>query len=768
MQKAVSITIIIFFVIFYHSVSIVSSVDTLKQGDTLNSSADLVSANRVFTLGFYSPQNTNRSYLGIWFTHNTYGYGPIWLCNRDKPITDNSGVLTISSTMKLIINSSGGDPIDLYANENGMNITATLLNSGNFVVKEMSINGPGDKVLWQSFDYPTDTLLPGMKIGVNHRTRRNWSITSWLSENNPVAGDFMLEWDPSRHRLIIRRRGVVYWTSGDLKDYINEGRPDLKLKKFENIGYEYNPYNFVYNFVNVTNDDEDYMSYFLEIDPDRTPDLRKNSGWKLNYDGYVYDIDNRIIVDVKRCYGYNTEVGCELWEQPNCRNHKETFVLKSGHFRPTDSYIYDNKSSLTESDCRRKDSQFVQSLDGVKIYVLISEPANKRKKKKKIWIVMAVVITVVLLLLGCSWLIMRKIKQGKWKEEVDKLMTLEDNDRGNGHDLRLFTYSSILAATNSFSSENKLGGGGFGPVYMGKMVEGREITVKVLLRRSDQGLLEFKTELILISNIQHVNLVKLLGFCIHGDEKMIVYDYMPNKSLDFYLFDPAKKELLNWDTRFNIIEGIAQGLLYLHKYSRLRIIHRDLKAGNILLDENMNPKISDFGLAKIFKQNVMEANTNRRVGTYGYMAPEYAMQGIYSVKSDVYSFGVLVLEIVSGQKNNSFHNEEGPLNLVEYAWELWSKDAALELVDPTLKSSRSHIDQLQRCIHVGLLCLENRATDRPTTEDVVSMLKNETMMLPMPKCPAFVSGSSVVYELENVKSEKFSANGLSMSAVDGR
>ncbi|KAL2453504.1 G-type lectin S-receptor-like serine/threonine-protein kinase [Abeliophyllum distichum] len=300
------------------------------------------------------------------------------------------------------------------------------------------------------------------------------------------------------------------------------------------------------------------------------------------------------------------------------------------------------------------------------------------------------------------------------------------------------------------------------------MVEGREIAVKVLSRSSDQGLLEFKTELILISKIQHVNLVKLLGFCIHGDEKMIVYDYMPNKSLDFFLFDPAKKELLNWDTRFNIIEGIAQGLLYLHKYSRLRIIHRDLKASNILLDDNMNPKISDFGLAKIFKQNVIEANTNRRVGTYGYMAPEYAMQGIYSVKSDVYSFGVLVLEIVCGQKNNSFHNEEGPLNLVEYAWELWSKDAALELVDQTLKSSCSHIDQLQRCIHVGLLCLENRATDRPTIEDVLSMLKNERMMLPMPKFPAFVSGSSVVYELENGKSQKFSANGLSMSAIDGR
>ncbi|KAL2547940.1 Curculin-like (mannose-binding) lectin family protein [Forsythia ovata] len=409
MQKAVSITKTIFLVIFYHSLSIVSSVDTLKQGDRLSSSTYLVSANGVFTLGFYSPENTHNSYLGIWFTDDTYG--PIWLWNRDKPIIENSGVLTISSTMKLIINSSGGDPIDLYANENGMNITATLLNSGNFVVKEMSINGSGDGFLWQSFDYPTDTLLPGMKLGVNHRTGRNWSITSWFSQNNPVAGAFTLEWDPSRHRLIIRRRGVLYWTSGDLKDYIDEDRPDLKLKKFENIGYGYDPYNFIYNFVNVTNDDEDYMSYFLEIDPDRTPDFRKISGWKLDDDGYIYGHDRIIIVDVRSCYGYNTELGCELWE---CRNYKEKFDLRSGHFLADYTYSsYDNNSGLTGSDCRgycwnncecvgyseisepgcvywKKKSSFVQSLDGSSfvqsqdgmesgIYVLISEPANKSK-----------------------------------------------------------------------------------------------------------------------------------------------------------------------------------------------------------------------------------------------------------------------------------------------------------------------------------------------------------------------------------------------------
>ncbi|KAL2525288.1 G-type lectin S-receptor-like serine/threonine-protein kinase [Abeliophyllum distichum] len=510
MQKAVSITITIFFVILYHSVSIVLSVDTLKQGDRLNSSSYLVSANKVFTLGFYIPENTNNSYLGIWFTVNTYG--PIWLFNRDKPITDNSGVLTISSTMKLIINTSGGDPTDLYANENGMNITATLLNSGNFLVKEMSINGFGDKVLWQSFDYPTDTLLPGMKLGVNHSTGRNWSITSWFSENNPASGAFTLEWDPSRHRLIIRRREVVYWTSGDLKDYIDEDRPDLKLKKFENIDYSNDPDHLIYNFVNVTKDGEDYMSYFLETNPNRTPDYINISGWKLNYEGFLrdHDTDRMIIVDVRRCYGYNIEVGCELWEQPKCRNHKEKFDFRSGHFLPsyTDS-SYGNNSGLTGSDCRDncwkdcecvgylagsesgceywkgKDSTFVQSLDGLehKKYVLTSEPENKRKKKKKIWIVIAVVITVFLLLLGCSWFIVCKIKQGKWKEELDKLMTLEDNAGGKGHDLRLFTYSSILAATNSLSSENKLGGGGFGPVYKVNL-NGKTFFILVLFSRT--------------------------------------------------------------------------------------------------------------------------------------------------------------------------------------------------------------------------------------------------------------------------------------------
>nr|XP_011462045.1 PREDICTED: putative cysteine-rich receptor-like protein kinase 35 [Fragaria vesca subsp. vesca] len=253
------------------------------------------------------------------------------------------------------------------------------------------------------------------------------------------------------------------------------------------------------------------------------------------------------------------------------------------------------------------------------------------------------------------------------------------------------------AATCNFSDKNKLGQGGFGPVYKGKFVTGQEIAVKRLSKRSAQGISEFKNKLIIIYGLQHTNLVQLFGFCLHGEERMLIYEFN---------WIPSSQQL-DWDSRFRIIEGIAQGLLYLHKYSRTRIIHRDLKASNVLLDERMNPKISDFGMARIFANDEEEANTMKIVRTRGYMSPEYVMVGNFSTKSDVYSFGVLMLEILSGRKNNSFYNDDRFINLVGYAWALWREGAGLGLMDPTIGDSCDK-DQMLRCIHVGLLCVEEQ------------------------------------------------------------
>ncbi|CAH8359047.1 unnamed protein product [Eruca vesicaria subsp. sativa] len=353
------------------------------------------------------------------------------------------------------------------------------------------------------------------------------------------------------------------------------------------------------------------------------------------------------------------------------------------------------------------------------------------KKDKKVSggiIAGIVVVIVVVIVLICVAIVMFKRR----KEKQDIQLPTESIQ---------FSFKTIEAATSNFSEANKLGAGGFGEVYKGILMDGTEVAVKRLSKAAGQGEREFKNEVVVVAKLQHRNLVRLLGFSLQGEEKLLVYEFVHNKSLDYFLFDASKRIQLDWTMRHNIIGGISRGILYLHQDSRLKIIHRDLKASNILLDAEMNPKIADFGTARIFGMNQTVDNTSKVVGTFGYMPPEYVIHGQFSMKSDIYSFGVMILEIISGKKNSSFRQTDGLVNnLVTYVWRLWENKSLPDLIDPGIKED-CNIDEVVRYIHIGLLCVQENPADRPTMSTIHQMLTTSTISLPVPLPPGFLFGN---------------------------
>ncbi|XP_054810700.1 cysteine-rich receptor-like protein kinase 43 [Prosopis cineraria] len=314
--------------------------------------------------------------------------------------------------------------------------------------------------------------------------------------------------------------------------------------------------------------------------------------------------------------------------------------------------------------------------------------------------------------------------KGSNEEELERIAAQEQ---------KIFPYETLVAATKNFHSHHKLGEGGFGPVYKGKLDDGREIAVKKLSQSSNQGNKEFVNEARLLARVQHRNVVNLLGYCVHGTEKLLVYEYVAHESLDKLLFKSHRRQQLDWKRRFDIITGIARGLLYLHEDSHSCIIHRDIKASNILLDDKWMPKIADFGMARLFPEDQTHVNT-RVAGTNGYMAPEYVMHGHLSVKADVFSYGVLVLELISGQRNSAFSLEVDAHNLLDWAYKLYKKGRSLEMVDPALAAS-AVTDQVAMCIQLGLLCVQGDPRLRPNMRRVVVMLSKKPGHMEEPTRP---------------------------------
>ncbi|KAI7987711.1 G-type lectin S-receptor-like serine/threonine-protein kinase [Camellia lanceoleosa] len=806
--------------------------DTLTVGQVMKEWDFLESSNKRFRLLFFSPESFNLRYLGIQFMNfsdwiNSRGQDKmVWVANRGKPLR---GTLNISHDGNLMLTGDDGTFITINAEEQPVpsnDTSATLLDTGNLVLRE------GKHIVWQSFDYPSDTWLPGMKLGLFKSSRgrpQHRFLTSQVSPQVPTLGAFTLGVDPKNTKqLVIWQRGVLYWRSGMWNGY-----------NFSYFPNNYNQFNFSYfsnesqGYFTFTRTDNDFPSW---IDIHSSGNIRIFRGEYYGWN-YGWPLGATVHCDDSQVLEYSSNLGCVVPSPSNC-TAGDVFIKKSGY---TDSSNITNNVSQGISDCKeicRQDcdctayasalpdgsgcqffygeyhdspeySFYVRNISMANMassFVAPSYPATYMAphnpnnlflndhnnttpvnlRKMIMWFTISVAISLVIFTLVSSlsylwWRNRHSRRNNRRSEDRTSLGTqsfmseikteatiMEKINNGKkDHKLPLFTLSSIEIATDYFSDANMIGQGGFGPVYKGKFFNGQEIAVKRLSRSSGHGLEEFKNEVTLISRLQHRNLVRILGCCTQGDERILIYEYLPNKSLDTFLFDEIGRASLDWKIRVSIIEGIAQGLQYLHKYSRVRIIHRDLKTSNILLDNNMNPKISDFGTARIFEDNESQANTNRIVGTYGYMSPEYALDGLFSVKSDVFSFGIMMLEIISGKKNTGFYQPDRAQNLLGYAWDLWKEGRGLEIIDHLIVETCS-TSEVMHYIQVSFLCVQENAADRPTISDVVSMLSNEIIAIPAPKQPAFSTIVSVKHANTLGIPKLCSVNDVTISEVEGR
>ncbi|XP_010458518.1 PREDICTED: G-type lectin S-receptor-like serine/threonine-protein kinase At1g11300 [Camelina sativa] len=785
----------------------------------LNDSETIVSSFRTFRFGFFSPVNSKSRYAGIWYNSISV-QTVIWVANKDKPINDSSGVISVSEDGNVVV--TDGQRRVLWSTNVSTRIRANstvaeLLDSGNLVLKEVNT----DAYLWESFKYPTDSWLPNMLVGINERTGGgNAMITSWRNPSDPSPGNYtaalVLAAYPELFIFNNNNNNATVWRSGPWNGQMFNGIPDVY------------PGVFLYRF--IVNDDNNgsvtmsyandstlrhfYMDYRGSVIRRDWSEARRN--WTVGSQVPENECDLYSRCGQFATYNPRKSPLCSCirgfkpknlrdWNNGNwtggCIRKVTLQCERQNHNGSADWFFtlqrmklpdFASRSEASEPECLNTCLQACsciacahglgygcmiwngslvdsQELDasGMDLSIRLAHSEIKTQDRRPILIGTSLAGCVTVLA-ACVLLARRIVLKKRAKtigtdaEQIFKRVeALAGGSKEKLKELPLFEFQVLAAATDNFSLTNKLGQGGFGPVYKGKLQEGQEIAVKRLSQASGQGLEELVTEVVVISKLQHRNLVKLLGCCIAGEERMLVYEFMPKKSLDFYIFDPRQAKLLDWKTRFNIINGICRGLLYLHRDSRLIIIHRDLKASNILLDENLIPKISDFGLARIFLGNEDEANTQRVVGTYGYMAPEYAMGGLFSEKSDVFSLGVILLEIVSGRRNS--HS-----TLLAYVWSIWNKGEMSGLVDPEI-FDQLYEKEIRKCIHIGLLCVQDAANDRPSVSTVCSMLSSEFADISEPKQPAFMPRNRM-FEGESSESSdlKASINNVTITDVSER
>ncbi|KAL3754550.1 hypothetical protein ACJRO7_001745 [Eucalyptus globulus] len=765
-----------------------SGSDTISANQSISGNQTLLSTGGNFILGFFSPGNSTYSYIGIWYNKVSV-QTIVWVANRENPVTDRFATeLKISGGNLVMVNDSAV-PVwstNLTASSSGSSSTVAVLgDNGNLALKD----GPNSSVtLWQSFDHPTNMWLPGAKIAIDKRTNTSQRLTSWKNAEDPSTGLFSLQLQPSSAYFIWWNGSKNYWT--DNQSQIFSLVPEMRLDYIYDFKYVDNE-NESYFTYSVKSSYNTILRFVMDLSGQIKQEswLSSSQAWNLFWSQprqqcEVYRLCGPFGVcsdstaDFCNCLpGFSISslrdwnlsdwsAGCKRNSDLNCvanasNAERDRFSLSPNMKLPDDpqssdagsdtecraaclsncsctAYAFeDNACSIWIGDLFNAQQLSQSDSNGKSFYLrLAASYVKDPSKKSNVIAIVAGSVSSAVAILAIGLLVARSVSSaeailaivlfGVWRRSrraTVKTKPLEGS-------LIAFAYWDLQVATKKFSK--KLGGGGFGSVFKGALPDSSHIAVKKLESIS-QGEKQFRTEVSTIGTIQHVNVVKLRGFCSEGDKRLLVYDFMPNGSLDYHLFHRKDSKTLDWKMRYQIALGIARGLTYLHEECRDCIIHCDIKPENILLDAEFCPKVADFGLAKLVGRDFSRVLTTIR-GTRGYLAPEWISGVAITAKADVYSYGMMLFEFVSGRRN-SVLLQNGAIKFFPTwaASKIAEGGDLLDLLDPNLETN-AHIEELTRICRVACWCVQDEETHRPLMGQVVRILEG-VLDVNLPRIP---------------------------------
>ncbi|GLJ32946.1 hypothetical protein SUGI_0663540 [Cryptomeria japonica] len=738
--------------------------DILSLGASITGNQTLISKNGTFELGFFSPNGTNNWYIGIWYA-NIPEKTIVWVANRETPARNRCGVLKLSEEGDLGLFDATG--ASLWS----VNVTkkpsqALILDSSNFV---MLSNDNKSETVWQSFDYPVDTFLPGMRFGGQQK------LVAWRSSLDPANGFFIYQVDPSGAKQLVLtwNNSVQYWASGIWDGNVFSQIPEMSNKALYNISVETANSGFYVTYTSIAIKNVLSRSVLVKSGGMQLYALLDDAKWTLlwsqprdqcavyglcgaygicnsNNLQFCSCVEGFTPKDTRAWYSRDSwSIGCVRQSPLNCgaeNGSSDGFLELSVTF--PDAYSASSYPVTTKEDCQKvcllncsctaftfnPSSGLCQICYGPLLNMHTSLPAKsnsnvfirvaasappKTKKSSCFKNVTTIIVGALAVALGIFFIII-------WQRhrQTLQLRSMERLADPSYSFLRMFSYMELKIATRNFRS--KLVSGGFGTVFKGYLIDGTLVAVKKM-EGSRQDEKQFRAEISSLGEIQHKNLVRLRGFCAEGSRRVLIYDYLPNGSLNSLLFSSnskGKQKVLDWKNRFEIALGTARGLLYLHEECRDCIIHCDMKPENILLDNNFSPKLADFGLAKLLGRDFSRVLTTTR-GTRGYLAPEWISGRPITPKVDVYSFGMTLLEIISGRRNLDLTVQDSS----QYYFPAWTaaqiyNGNMIHIVQEGIAEERD-IEELRRATIVGLLSIEKDEEVRPSMGQVVLMLEGK-------------------------------------------